>query len=72
MKKSMKNGNHEKEDHPNDPRKTKFHDRAPSCGNHTFSPYDCPAILQRGRSLIVEKIFFGNFLPFALSGGGGM
>ena len=29
--------------------KTKFHDRALSCGNHTFLPYDCPVILQRGR-----------------------
>ena len=29
--------------------KTKFHDRALSCGNHTFPPYDCPVILQRGR-----------------------
>ena len=28
--------------------KTKFHDRALSCGNHTFLSYDCPAILQRG------------------------
>ena len=28
--------------------KTKFHDRALSCGNHTFLPYDCPVILQRG------------------------
>ena len=44
----MKNGNHEKEGHPNDPRKKKFYDRALSCGNHTFLPYDCPVILQRG------------------------
>ena len=29
--------------------KTKFHDRALSCGNHTFLLYDCPVILQRGR-----------------------
>ena len=28
--------------------KTKFHDRALSCGNQTFPPYDCPVILQRG------------------------
>ena len=28
--------------------KTKFPDRALSCGNHTFLSYDCPAILQRG------------------------
>ena len=28
--------------------KTKFHDCALSCGNHTFLPYDCPVILQRG------------------------
>ena len=31
--------------------KTKFHDRALSCGNHTFLSYDCPAILQRGGDL---------------------
>ena len=28
--------------------KTKFHDRTLSCGNHTFLPYNCPVILQRG------------------------
>ena len=48
-KKSMKNGNHKKRRSPlMIHAKTKFPDRALSCGNHTFLSYDCPAILQRG------------------------
>ena len=49
IKKSMKNGNHKKRRSPlMIHAKTKFPDRALSCGNHTFLSYDCPAILQRG------------------------
>ena len=45
----MKNGNHKKRRSPlMIHAKTKFPDRALSCGNHTFLSYDCPAILQRG------------------------
>ena len=48
IKKSMKNGNHKKRRSPlMIHAKTKFPDRALSCGNHTFLSYDCPAILQR-------------------------
>ena len=49
IKRSMKNGNHKKRRSPlMIHAKTKFPDRALSCGNHTFLSYDCPAILQRG------------------------
>ena len=40
--------------------KTKFHDRALSCGNHTFPPYDCPVMLQRGGGGGVTLYFPGK------------
>ena len=47
--------------------KTKFHDRALSCGNHTFPPYDCPVILPRGgvqEEQLSQDFAFGNQLAF--------
>ena len=43
--------------------KTKFHDRALSCGNHTFPPYDCPVILQRRGGWWLHYIFQERGVP---------
>ena len=48
--------------------KTKFHDRAFSCGNHTFPPYDCPVILQRGGGGGVYIISSGKGVLLKLEG----
>ena len=35
--------------------KTKFHDRALSCGNHIFPPYDCPCRGEGGLHYIFQE-----------------
>ena len=40
--------------------KTKFHDRALSCGNHIFPPYDCPC---RGEGGGLHYIFQERGVP---------